>query len=94
MSHSPGPIYGAQESSVPVKNGCIPEAPKGGHSTQAGTLTEGAAVAPPGNPPEAAGVEEADRALPAVPARPVLIPAVDVTAAVDPAREPPVVAVV
>jgi hypothetical protein len=70
MSHSPGPIYGAQESSVPVKNGCIPEAPKGGHSTQA------------------------DRALPAVPARPVLIPAVDVTAAVDPAREPPVVAVV
>ena len=79
---------------MPFRNGCIPEAPDGGQSTQPGTLTEGAAVVPPEDPPEAAGDEEADRALPAVPARPVLIPAVDVTAAVDPAREPPVVAVV
>jgi len=49
-----GPIYGAQESSVPVRNGCIPEAPEGGHSTQPGTLTEGAVVAAPEAPPEAA----------------------------------------
>jgi len=39
---------------VPVRNGCIPEAPEGGHSTQTGTLTEGAGAAPPGDPPEAA----------------------------------------
>jgi hypothetical protein len=54
MSPPPSPIYGAQESSVPVRNGCIPEAPDGGHSTQPGTLTEGAAVLLPADPPEAA----------------------------------------
>jgi hypothetical protein len=79
---------------VPFRNGCIPEAPEGGHSTQPGTLTDGAGVAPPGDPPEVASDEKADRALPAVLARPVLVSAVDVTAAVDPALEPPVVAAV
>lgn len=54
MRPAPGLIYGAQDSSVPVRNGCIPDAPDGEHSTQAGTLMEGAAVAFPEDPPEAA----------------------------------------
>jgi len=37
---------------VPVRNGGIPEAPDGGHITQPGTLTDGAAVALPEDPPE------------------------------------------
>jgi hypothetical protein len=37
---------------VPVTNGSIPDAPDGGHITQAGTLVEGAAAALPDNPPE------------------------------------------
>jgi hypothetical protein len=36
---------------VPVKNGSIPEAPDGGHSSQAGTLPEPPAVAAD-DPPE------------------------------------------
>ena len=44
--------HGAQESSVPVRNGGIPKAPDGGHITQPGTLTDGAAVALPEDPPE------------------------------------------
>ena len=40
---------------MPVTNGCIPEAPDGGgHSTQAGTLSDGAAFVPPEDPPEVA----------------------------------------
>ena len=37
---------------VPVTNGSIPGAPDGGHSSHAGTLLEGAAVAVPDDPPE------------------------------------------
>ena len=48
------PIYGAQERSVPFRNGCIPEAPDGGHITQPGTLSDGAAFVPPEDPPEVA----------------------------------------
>jgi hypothetical protein len=39
---------------VPLKNGAPPEAPADGHSTQAGTLVEGAVVALPDDPPELA----------------------------------------
>src|SRR5215467_15185051 len=48
------PIYGAQDSTVPVRNGGMPDAPDGEHSTQAGTLIEGAAgaVGAPGALPE------------------------------------------
>ena len=54
---------GAQERSVPAKNGCSPNAPEGGHSTQAGTPLDVAPVALP-EPPEPARAEEADPVLP------------------------------
>jgi hypothetical protein len=41
-----GRAHGAQERPVPVRNGCIPNAPEGGHSTQAGTPFEIAPVEP------------------------------------------------
>jgi hypothetical protein len=47
-------FQGAQERSVPATNGCIPGAPDGGHSSQAGMLLDGAAVALPDDPPELA----------------------------------------
>jgi hypothetical protein len=37
---------------VPLRNGCIPDAPDGGHITQAGTLVEGTEAALPDDPPE------------------------------------------
>ena len=36
---------------MPVTNGAIPDAPDGGHITQAGTLVEGAEAALPDGPP-------------------------------------------
>jgi hypothetical protein len=54
---------------VPVTNGAIPEAPDGGHSSQAGTLFE-PAVAPAADEPR-----EPDDAGPAVAAVPVAEPA-------------------
>jgi hypothetical protein len=51
---------------VPAKNGCIPDAPDGGHITQAGTLPEGATTAVPEAAPAAVCDDEADRAVPAV----------------------------
>ena len=54
---------GAQERSVPAKKGCSPNAPEGGHSTQAGTPLDVAPVALP-EPPEPARAEEADPVLP------------------------------
>ena len=79
---------------MPLRNGCIPEAPEGGHSTHAGTLTEGAAVAPPADPPEMAPDDDTERELPVALVRPVVVPAVDVTARVDTAPGPPDVAAV
>jgi hypothetical protein len=60
------PFHGAQDSPVPVKNGCIPGAPDGEHSTQAGTLPEGARTAVPEAAPVVACDDEADRAVLAV----------------------------
>jgi hypothetical protein len=37
-----------------VTNGCIPDAPDGGHTSQAGTLIEGTVVALPEDAEEAA----------------------------------------
>lgn len=39
---------------MPLKNGALPEAPADGHSTQGGTLVEGAVVALPDDPLELA----------------------------------------
>jgi hypothetical protein len=85
---------------VPVKNGCIPDAPEGEHITQAGTLPEGATTAVPEAAPAAVCDDEADRAAPPVDGA-VLVDvvvgadAVPVAAApVGAVPEPPVVAAV
>lgn len=51
---------------VPVKNGVIPEAPEGAHSSQSGTLLRGAGVPVADEPPDAAWVEDVVPALPSV----------------------------
>jgi len=66
--------------------GCIPEAPGGGHSTHVGTLLDGAVVALPEDPPEAA--REDDVVVDWLPEAPLEAPPVDGT---PPAAEPPVV---
>jgi hypothetical protein len=48
-----------------VTKGCTPNAPDGGHNTQAGAALEGAPVALPEDPREPAGDDDADRVLPA-----------------------------
>jgi hypothetical protein len=56
---------------VPVTNGSIPGAPDGGHSSHAGTLLEGAAVAAPDDPPEGVALDPLlPTALDPVPAPP------------------------
>ena len=57
-----GSRQGAQERSVPVKNGCTPEAPEGGHSSQPGTLLEVTAAPVPDDPPDVAGDDDVDLA--------------------------------
>jgi hypothetical protein len=47
---------------VPVKNGCNPDAPVGWHSTHAGAVLEGAAVAGPEEPPVLTWDDDIDRA--------------------------------
>jgi hypothetical protein len=73
--------------------GCIPEAPGGGHSTHVGTLLDGAVVALPEDPPEAA--REDDVVLDWLPEAPLVAPLearpVDGAPAADPAAEPPAV---
>jgi hypothetical protein len=61
---------------VPVKNGAIPDAPEGGHSSQAGTVFELAAVPRADEPPEATPPETpAGRLLePAAPFNDVAVP--------------------
>jgi hypothetical protein len=81
---------GAQERFVPPRKGCIPEDPEGGHSTHAGALLEGAAVALPEDPPEAAR----DEVVPAL--RRLLdwlpvVPPVEPPLPADPAAALPVV---
>jgi hypothetical protein len=67
---------------VPVTNGSIPGAPDGGHSSHAGTLLEGAAVAVPDDPPEEDDVDPLlPEALDPVPAAPPPDP--------EPVAEPP-----
>ena len=50
---------------MPVKKGCIPDAPDGEQRTQAGTLPAGARTAAPEAAPDVAVDDEADRAAPA-----------------------------
>ena len=73
--------------------GCIPEAPDGGHSTHAGALLNGAVVALPDDPPEAAREDDVVVDwLPVAPLVPPLgAPPVDGAPPADPAAEPPVV---
>jgi hypothetical protein len=93
---------GAQERSVPVKNGCSPDAPDAGHSSHAGAALEGAVVAVAEDPPEVAREDdvdpvvpsELDRAADAPPVDAVVELAVVEPAVVEPAVvEPPVVVV-
>jgi hypothetical protein len=70
---------------VPARKGCIPEAPDGWHITHAGALLDGAVVALPEDPPEAA--REDDVVLDWLPEA----PPVDGAPPVDPVAEPPVV---
>jgi len=56
-------LQGAHERSVPVRNGCSPDAPEGGHSTHAGAPLEGAVVAVPEDPPEVAREDDVDPAV-------------------------------
>jgi hypothetical protein len=74
---------------VPARKGCIPEAPDGWHSTHAGALLDGAVVALPEDPPEAA--PEDDVVLDRLPEPPPEAPLVDEAPPVDPVAEPPVV---
>jgi hypothetical protein len=69
--------------------GCIPEAPGGGHSTHAGALLDGAVVALPEDPPEAARAD--DVVLDRLPEAPPAAPPVDGALTADPVAEPPVV---
>jgi hypothetical protein len=69
--------------------GCIPEAPGGGHSTHAGTVLDGAVVALPEDPPEAA--REDDVVVDWLPEAPLEAPPVNGAPPADPAAEPPVV---
>jgi hypothetical protein len=83
------PIYGAQDSTVPVRNGGMPDAPDGEHSTQAGTLIEGAAGAAgaagalPEDPPAEVGDGEVERAVLVALGSAVEALAVDVVGPVD-----------
>jgi hypothetical protein len=79
-------IYGAQDSTVPVRNGGMPDAPDGEHSTQAGTLIEGAAGAPgalPEDPPAEVGDGEVERAVLVALGSAVEALAVDIVGPVD-----------
>ena len=91
---SPGLDQGVQERSVPDRKGCIPEAPEGGHRTHAGTPLDGAVVALPEDPPEAAREDDVAPTLPGVadrmPEAPPEIPP-DGAPPGDPVAEPPVI---
>ena len=83
------PSQGAQEISVPVKNGCSPDAPEGGHSAHAGALLDGAVAAVAEDPRETAAEDGVAPALPSV----LEFPPEDATPPADPLPEPPVVVV-
>lgn len=94
---------------MPVRKGCIPEAPEGSHITHGGTLLEGAVTALPEDPPEAARADDVDPVLPGVldlpPEAPPEVPPeaplgappeaplVDEAPPADPVAEPPAVVV-
>ena len=80
---------GAQEISVPVKNGCSPDAPEGGHSAHAGALLDGAVAAVAEDPRETAAEDGVAPALPSV----LEFPPEEATPPADPLPEPPVVVV-
>jgi hypothetical protein len=83
------PSQGAQEISVPVKNGCSPDAPEGGHSAHAGALLDGAVAAVAKDPRETAAEDGVAPALPSV----LEFPPEEATPPADPLPEPPVVVV-
>jgi hypothetical protein len=70
-----------------VKNGCIPEAPEGGHNSQAGTLLEVTAAPVPDDPPDVAGDNDVDLAPPGALDRAPMAPPADA----EPVVEVPVV---
>lgn len=70
-------FQGAQERSVPATKGCIPRAPDGGHSSQAGMLLDGATVALPDDPPEFRGEDDLGPAPPGAPDRVAAVPPPD-----------------
>jgi hypothetical protein len=67
-----------------VKNGCIPEAPEGGHNSQAGTLLEVAAAPVPDDPPDVAGDDDVDLAPAGALGRVAVAPPADAEPVVDP----------
>ncbi len=59
---------------MPVTNGCSPEAPGGGHSSQAGAVSEAPAAAEPDDRPDPA---EPDELAPAPPCSAEPLPLLD-----------------
>jgi hypothetical protein len=82
--HRATELQGAQERFVPVTKGSVPEAPDGGHNSQAGTLLDAVPVALADDPPEFGDDEEPARGVP---------DALDLALAVPPPAEELVVAV-
>ena len=74
-----------------MTNGPIPEAPDGEHSSHAGTLLEGAAVALPDDPPEVAE-DEFDRVPRGAPDRAPVVPPPDVEPVAEELEADPVAA--
>jgi hypothetical protein len=83
---------GAQERSVPVTKGCIPNAPTGGHKTHPGAPLEGAVVALPEDPPEPARDDDVERVVLPTPLDrvPPPVPPTDAAPPVVPVPEAPV----
>jgi hypothetical protein len=81
LSERPTVRYGGQERSVPDVKGCIPDAPRGGHNTHAGTLLDGADVAVAEDPPAPPRDDELDTAPVPLDRAPVVPPTVDVVPA-------------
>lgn len=75
---------------MPVKNGCSPEVPGGGHSTHAGAPLAGAVAALPEDPPEPPREGAVTVAPPAALDRLPEAPPADAAPPVGPAAEPPI----
>ena len=74
---------------MPVKNGCSPEVPGGGHSTHAGAPLDGAVAALAEDPPEPPREGDVTVVPPAALDRLPEAPPADAAPPVGPAAEPP-----